>query len=67
MTGNKMPFPSVPPRAKLAASSAYDETELRRLVKSAGGQLDAEHKLWRLPKSAVRKLKLEQRVVTEKA
>ena len=46
---------------------AFDETELRRQVKAAGGQWDASRKLWRLSKSAVRKLKLEQRVVTKNA
>jgi hypothetical protein len=45
---------------------AYEETELRRQVKAAGGQWDAGNKLWRLPKSLVRKLKLEQRLVAIK-
>lgn len=46
---------------------AYGEADLRRKVKEAGGIWDAEQKLWRLPKSSIRKLKLEQRIVTENA
>lgn len=46
---------------------AYDEIELRRRVKAAGGIWDAEHKLWRLQKNLIRKLKLENRIVTENA
>lgn len=46
---------------------AYGETELRRQVKAAGGIWDAERKLWRLPKSSVRKLKLDKRIVAENA
>ena len=42
---------------------AYGETELRRQVKAAGGIWDAERRLWRLPKTVIRKLKLEHRVV----
>lgn len=46
---------------------AYGETELRRQVKAAGGTWDAQSKLWRLPKSMIRKLKLGNRVVPEAA
>jgi hypothetical protein len=46
---------------------AYGETELRHQVKAAGGIWDAERKLWRLPKTAIRKLKLEKRIVSEDA
>lgn len=53
--------------ARTGVRIAYGETELRRRVKEAGGIWDAEHKVWRLPKSTIRKLKLEQRVVTENA
>lgn len=45
----------------------YGETELRHQAKAAGGTWDAKHKLWRLKKSAIRKLKLEHRVVAENA
>lgn len=31
---------------------AYDEIELRRRVKAAGGIWDAEHKLWRLKRTS---------------
>jgi len=44
---------------------AYGETELRQQVKEAGGEWHPEHKLWRLPLKAVRKMKLEMRVVAD--
>ncbi|MDP1652522.1 MAG: hypothetical protein Q8L56_07345 [Rhodocyclaceae bacterium] len=50
------PLPA-PPGVRIA----YGETELRRQVKTAGGTWDAGQKLWRLPKSMIRKLKLEHR------
>ncbi|NTU63229.1 MAG: hypothetical protein HGB05_07455 [Chloroflexi bacterium] len=53
--------------ARTGVRIAYGETELRSRVKAAGGIWDAEHKVWRLPKSVIRKLQLEQRVVTENA
>jgi hypothetical protein len=53
----------LPPLASVRI--AYEETELRRQIKAAGGQWDAENKLWRLPKSVVRKLKLQPRVVAD--
>lgn len=40
---------------------AYGEVDLRNRIKAAGGVWDAEQKLWRLPKSTIRKLKLEKR------
>lgn len=43
----------------------YAEAELRARVKDAGGQWDTRRKLWRLPRAAVRKLKLAGRVVPE--
>jgi hypothetical protein len=43
---------------------AYDEVELRRQVKAAGGVWDPARKLWRLPKAEIRRLKLEHRVVS---
>jgi hypothetical protein len=46
---------------------AYGEVDLRNRVKAAGGVWDAEQKLWRLPKSTIRKLKLEKRTVIENA
>lgn len=45
----------------------YEETELRQRVKAANGTRDARRKLWRVPKSVVRDLKLAQRVVPENA
>jgi hypothetical protein len=43
----------------------YEETELRRQAKTAGAVWDAQRKLWKMSKAAVRKLKLEARVVAE--
>jgi hypothetical protein len=42
---------------------AYGETELRNRVKAAGGTWDAARKPWRLPKTAIRKLQLQHRMV----
>jgi hypothetical protein len=42
---------------------AYGETELRRTVRQAGGTWDAARRLWRLPASAVKLLRLQDRVV----
>lgn len=42
---------------------AYAETALRHKIKDAGGRWDAELKLWRIPRSAVRALGLIGRVV----
>ena len=46
---------------------AYEEADLRRKVREAGGQWDARRKLWRLPRPAIRTLKLASRVVKENA
>ncbi len=51
----------------LALRVAYEEAELRSQVKAAGGTWDGKRKLWLLPRAAVRKLKLEHRIVPEKA
>ena len=45
----------------------YEEAELRRQVKTVGGIRDGKRKLWQLPKAAIRKLKLEDRVVPTNA
>jgi len=42
----------------------YRETALRQQVKAAGGVWDAQKKLWHLPKTVVRILKLKDRVVS---
>lgn len=42
---------------------AYGETRLRQRVKLAGGIWDAERKVWLLPITMIRKLKLQDRVV----
>ncbi|MCX7171591.1 MAG: hypothetical protein NTY41_15255 [Proteobacteria bacterium] len=41
----------------------YQETSLRQQVMAAGGVWDAQRKLWRLPKAAIRSLGLKERVV----
>lgn len=51
----------------LAVRIAYDEKELRSQARAAGGWWDGQRKLWLLPRAAVRKLKLENRVVAESA
>ncbi|MCK9382013.1 MAG: hypothetical protein M0P95_13250 [Sulfuritalea sp.] len=51
----------------LAVRVAYEEVDLRSQVKAAGGTWDGKRKLWLLPRAAVRKLKLADRVVPEKA
>ena len=55
----------LPPPA--AVRVAYEEVELRSQVKAAGGTWDGKRKLWLLPRAAVRKLKLENRIAPEKA
>lgn len=55
----------LPPPA--AVRIAFDETELRRQVKAAGGIRESAQKLWQLPRSAVRKLKPEHRLVSANA
>lgn len=55
------------PPGELLVRIAFDETELRARVKEAGGTWDAKRKLWRLPRAAVRTLKLTSRVVREPA
>ncbi len=51
----------------VAIRVAYEEVELRSEVKAAGGTWDSKRKLWLLPRAAVRKLKLERRIVPERA
>lgn len=41
----------------------YQETSLRQQVKAAGGVWDVRRKLWSLPRTAIRRLGLEDRVV----
>lgn len=53
--------------AEVFVRVAYEEAALRRKVREAGGQWDARRKLWRLPRPAVRTLKLANRVVKENA
>lgn len=45
----------------------YQETALRQQVMAAGGTWDAQGKLWNLPKSAIRRLGLQDRVVPKNA
>lgn len=43
----------------------YQETALRQRIMAAGGSWDARQKLWSLPKIAIRRLGLQDRVVPE--
>lgn len=43
----------------------YEETNLRKLVKSAGGRWDRDKKVWKLPYREIIQLGLEDRVVWE--
>ena len=45
---------------------AYDETELRRAIKQAGGVWDSQRRLWRAPIRTIKQLGIADRVV-EKA
>ena len=42
---------------------AYDETELRRAIKQAGGVWDSQRRLWRAPAHAINQLDLAEHVV----
>jgi len=61
---DERPIPISPPSC---VRIAYEEAELRSQVKAAGGIWDRKQQVWRVPKAAIRKLKLEHRVVPEKA
>ena len=45
----------------------YQETALRQQVMAAGGTWDAQKKLWNLPRSAIRRLGLQDRSVPKNA
>ena len=49
--------------AQVLLRIAYEETELRESVKSAGGVWVKERKLWRIPYAQACALGLEKRVV----
>ena len=51
----------------LAVRIGYEETALRKQARAGGGWRDGQRKLWLLPRAAVRKLKLDNRVVAENA
>jgi hypothetical protein len=51
----------------LAVRIGYGETALRSQARAAGGWWDRQRKPWLLPRAAVRKLKLDDRVVAENA
>ena len=61
---DERPIPIPPPSC---VRIAYEEAELRCQVKAAGGIWDRKQKVWRVPRAAIRKLKLERRVVPENA
>lgn len=47
----------------VAIRISFDETELRRLVKDAGGKWDANRRVWRVERSVVSRLGLRNRIV----
>lgn len=51
----------------LGVRIGFEETALRSQARAAGGWWDPKRKCWLLPRAAVRKLKLENRVVSENA
>lgn len=55
----------LPADAQVAVRVAWEETELRRLVKGADGKWDAKRKVWLLPYAAVKALNLESRMLDE--
>lgn len=48
--------------AEVYVRVAYEEVELRKKVKAAGGQWCQERKLWRMPRVSARRLGLLRRV-----
>ncbi|MBI5107239.1 MAG: hypothetical protein HZA62_00685 [Rhodocyclales bacterium] len=55
------------PSGELLVHVAFPEAELRARIKEAGGTWDRKLKLWRVPRTTVRKLKLTSRVVRKPA
>jgi len=56
---------SLPP--PVAVRVGLGESELGRQVRAAGGVWDWKRKVWHLEKAAIRKLKIDNRVVAENA
>lgn len=59
--------PAAPEPATALVRLNWNETELRRAIKAHGGVWLQERKLWRLPREAVSKLKIQSRVLPENA
>jgi len=49
--------------ASVHVKVAYEETALRERIKANGGRWRPKQKVWELPRSAMRRLKLDSRVV----
>lgn len=62
---DERPGNPAPPAREVMVRIGYDEIALRHQVKEAGGTWDAQRKLWRLPKPAIRALGLKDRVVKD--
>lgn len=45
----------------------WNETELRRAIKAEGGVWQQDRKLWRVPRAAIKKLKIHARILQESA
>lgn len=56
-----------PEPASVLVRVSWNETELRRAIKAHGGIWLQERKLWRVPREAVSKLKIKDRVLQESA
>lgn len=59
--------PAAPEPASALVRVGWNETELRRAIKAEGGVWLQDRKLWRVPRTAVRALKIQSRVVPESA
>ena len=59
-------YEGVVPDIRTGIRIDIQETELRRVVKEAGGKWNAVHKVWELPLSTIFELDLENRIVDTK-
>jgi hypothetical protein len=59
--------PIVPEPATVLVRVNWNETELRHAIKAQGGVWLQDRKLWRVPREAIRKLKIHDRVLQEGA
>ncbi len=55
----------IPPDTILPVKIDYDEEDLRKAVKAAGGKWDVRNKVWKVTYREIVALKLTDRIVTE--